>query len=48
MAKLLEVENLAMTREKTACMPESILMVSFSPAVCVEHTADVLPAQVPS
>lgn len=36
-----------MSREKLASVLESILLVSFSPVVCVEHTA-ILPAQVPS
>ena len=36
-----------MTREKMACVLDSILLVSFSPAVCVEHTDDLLPVQVP-
>lgn len=36
-----------MSREKLASVLDSILLVSFSPVVCVEHT-DILTAQVPS
>lgn len=43
-----KVEHLTMTREKPACVLDGNLLGSFSPALCVEHTDDVLPVQVPS
>jgi len=40
-ARLPEVDNPVMMRGKPACVPDSMLLVSFSHAMCVEHTEDL-------
>lgn len=37
-----------MTRDKPACVLAVNLLGSFSPALCIEHTDDTSPVQLPS